>query len=862
MTTIGDNQDRFCGGFSVKRKNWTFLAVLWLTEDPTSFATNDNDSRLRDTSRTSLSSDISMDSPTVQTDDCEAKLFQMPNGGTIVKTVLGRVQIGIPPETIKDSMKCGIDVPNYFVFGELLFDRKHGVNLAEAEFPAYWNFFIKKRVINFVCRRDQEIAIRKVFRETLLGPEKIDLSSEYPPHLADLMPDLHKEAQYLRTFDNIDELLHFHNFDRNGTVSLEGGRLKIHHDKSNHLFVFYEDDQETVSVSSYVSVPGRKYQGNSLKMSTKMFEPPVFGITILGNSSGFDPSHSTSGFILWIDRRGTMVDPPLNSKEILQKADAGTMQAILDETQITIMTTPTIMHSFLRKYSALTSLRESELQRLFTYKQPVTCGELMRINGADIRFHYSLHTIPCIGFEVFYGGKSIYFSGDTCNIPERIEEMHNQGRMSRGRYEYFTNFGWQHSLILHEAGIPPIHTPISILQDLPDDIKERLHLIHLCETSIPPESNLKIAKQGIDNTIALPVVPYIHSDAIQLLRVLEATDIFRNFTLVQAIEILSIAKMTKYRASEEIISEGSFGDGFYIVASGIGLVKISGRQKKHLIVGDFFGEMALIGEGKGQDGCIRTATVVAQTDMDVVSFDKTSFVSIIRGNHSLIDFMVKLAKARQDESWSIVDKNCILSNLTNAQKAHFQAVLYPVTCKKGDYLWRRGEKATHAYLVRTGSSAVYEEDALGIDFLHRSIDESNHRPTPLTPTTTRKGMSSGKTVESFKHGSVPNPNPIFIDGDGEHRKILHQNYFAHYPFGTGSFLAETDSLVSGTVKNHMTTALVLEDSTLYAIHQEDYAHFLERNPGVKLNLMGTIFSEAIQLSTPMRRGVSYDECEY
>jgi hypothetical protein len=130
------------------------------------------------------------------------------------------------------------------------------------------------------------------------------------------------------------------------------------------------------------------------------------------------------------------------------------------------------MNSFVRKYSALTGLRESELKRLFYFK-PVTCVELMRINGADIRFFYSMHTIPCLGFEVFYGGKSIFFSGDTCNIPERIEEMYQQGRMTKERYNQFMNFGWQHNILLHEAGIAPIHTPLSVLQKLDDSIKER-----------------------------------------------------------------------------------------------------------------------------------------------------------------------------------------------------------------------------------------------------------------------------------------------------------------------------------------------------------------------------------------------------
>lgn len=38
--------------------------------------------------------------------------------------------------------------------------------------------------------------------------------------------------------------------------------------------------------------------------------PPEFGITVLGASHGFDPSGNTSGYIIWINGRGIMVDPP------------------------------------------------------------------------------------------------------------------------------------------------------------------------------------------------------------------------------------------------------------------------------------------------------------------------------------------------------------------------------------------------------------------------------------------------------------------------------------------------------------------------------------------------------------------------
>lgn len=64
-------------------------------------------------------------------------------------------QVGIPPETIKDSMAQGLPVPQYYVMPEETFCRtlgnSLGVNVAEFEFPAYYNFFLKVKVCTYAC---------------------------------------------------------------------------------------------------------------------------------------------------------------------------------------------------------------------------------------------------------------------------------------------------------------------------------------------------------------------------------------------------------------------------------------------------------------------------------------------------------------------------------------------------------------------------------------------------------------------------------------------------------------------------------------------------------------------------------------
>ena len=56
-------------------------------------------------------------------------------------------------------------------------------------------------------------------------------------------------------------------------------------------------------------------------------------------------------------------------------------------------------------------------------------------------------------------------------------------------------------LLLHEAGAPPIHTPLSVLESLPPHVKARLYVVHTA--AIPVGSELRVAPTGTAGTIRL-----------------------------------------------------------------------------------------------------------------------------------------------------------------------------------------------------------------------------------------------------------------------------------------------------------------------------------------------------------------------
>lgn len=74
--------------------------------------------------------------------------------------------------------------------------------------------------------------------------------------------------------------------------------------------------------------------------------------------------------------------------------------------------------------------------------------------------------------------------------------------MTKGRADSLRRIPLQDcDVLLHEAGAPPIHTPIAVLQELPAKIKERLYVVHT--SALPEDCGLRVAPTGTGGTIRL-----------------------------------------------------------------------------------------------------------------------------------------------------------------------------------------------------------------------------------------------------------------------------------------------------------------------------------------------------------------------
>ena len=715
-------------------------------------------------------------------------VVNLPRGGTWVRTAAGPIQFGIPPETIKDSMSMKLDVPAIFVVPRLMFDRQRGVNVAEIEFPAYYNYFLLKRRIRLVVPSEAaETALRNILEQSLFGPAEwltdVEFRADYP---VDGRPDFAKECEYFRRGPRgrlvVDELVKFVQLGPGETLALGEGVALEHAADGTH--VVRENGAGIALVKEKVHVPPAR--DGLLEGTTIPFNPPAFGISVLGSSHGFDPHGRTTGFVLWIGHRGILVDPPVDSTDELRGKvatkvidavilthchadhDAGTFQKILEEGRITLFTTPTILGSFLRKYGSLTGLSEDLLRRTFQF-HPVTVNEPVPIHGGEIRFFYTLHSIPTIGFEAFFGGKSLAFSSDTLYDPEKIREMHADGVLGTKRAQDLMSFPWYDDVVLHEAGVPPLHTPMNVLAALPPDVKERLWLVHTTAEAVPEGSGLRIAREGLYDTIRLKVPEPQHAEATAILEAFCMVDLFRDFPIERAAEVIRFARYERYPKKTRIIHQGEPGRTFYVIVSGIASVVQDGREIKSYQAGDYFGETALVLEEP------RNADVVAKTNVELLAFDRRDFLYLVR-NTDTLERLTHLARLRAERSWEVMEKNAVLRALTSAQKTQLQSLLdeaQPIT--SGTRLWTAGEPARAAWLIDDGRVAL---------------------------------RSGGEEEPSFTSGAL---------------------------------LGEVDALRTGTV--HGSTAEVLEDGRAFRLERANLDRFFQDNPGLLVSFLGTRFVE-------------------
>jgi CRP/FNR family cyclic AMP-dependent transcriptional regulator len=110
---------------------------------------------------------------------------------------------------------------------------------------------------------------------------------------------------------------------------------------------------------------------------------------------------------------------------------------------------------------------------------------------------------------------------------------------------------------------------------------------------------------------------------------LRAVPLFSQLSHRDLRRLASHAEETRYGPNRMIVSRGSRGDSFFVIADGTATVRRGTRVIGTLGPGDFFGEMALL------DGRPRSASVTSDTALRTVRITRAGFNKALDANPSM-----------------------------------------------------------------------------------------------------------------------------------------------------------------------------------------------------------------------------------
>jgi ribonuclease BN (tRNA processing enzyme) len=114
----------------------------------------------------------------------------------------------------------------------------------------------------------------------------------------------------------------------------------------------------------------------------------------------------------------------------------------------------------------------------FANLHEVGWGVPTSVGPFEIETRKTVHHIPTAGFRLSHGGAVLGYACDTA--------------FDRGYVDWLSA---ESGLILHETSFGPAHTPLESLESLPEDIRERMRVVHYPDGVEEPET-LTFARQG------------------------------------------------------------------------------------------------------------------------------------------------------------------------------------------------------------------------------------------------------------------------------------------------------------------------------------------------------------------------------
>jgi hypothetical protein len=320
-------------------------------------------------------------------------------------------------------------------------------------------------------------------------------------------------------------------------------------------------------------------------------------------------------------------------------------------------------------------------------------------------------------------------------------------------------------LLLHESGAPPIHTPLDVLQKLPQDVKDRLYVVHT--SALPPDCGLRVAPTGTAGTIRLdtdmpqtiglantsvslnpwsqsaahrseiqmpPVMqrPSCVSDAWFMLNLISNIPFIGTLSYINTMEVLEVASIEVFTVGEIVIPARKRHDLLCIVWEGACIERSEDDtvDNEHVPAvwhaGDWLGPVVLqptTGNASAATDSDNICDVVALSKhgVKVITIAMADIDKILmRGSKLYRQYLGSTAESADEEGSKrsheqfepglrpVLDTlklNSLLGNLHARQIRSLESLAEgPRVFEQGSYLWRAGAGCDYAFLVTSGTA--------------------------------------------------------------------------------------------------------------------------------------------------------------
>lgn len=138
-------------------------------------------------------------------------------------------------------------------------------------------------------------------------------------------------------------------------------------------------------------------------------------------------------------------------------------------------------------------------------------------------------------------------------------------------------------------------------------------------------------------------------DRLSRLEQMQRVSVLRRLPLGDLDRLVSQSRLARFRAGEPLIEEGSRGDHVFLIVEGQVTIhrELSKGEQRVIAVrgeGDWIGEMALI------EDLPRSASVTAETDLQLLRIPKDAFLEVVTGHSGAAVDLLRAVSARLRES--------------------------------------------------------------------------------------------------------------------------------------------------------------------------------------------------------------------